>query len=501
MPLVKMGGDTYTPNAYNQLKPCSVDFDVRTVQAPVHLVQYDRTLPILAVNLYKSGQPYAVPAGANVMVRLHKSDGFVVYNPALGISTDRTVAYVAITVQMTTCWGKHEAVIEVELDDQVACSGTLVLDVDKNPVQQGDIESTNEFKTLVELVKLANKKAEEAKASAEASAESARRSADSANASAQSAAESQNSADNSENSAAASKKSAEESAKSAESSRKSAENSENSATNSKNSADQAKASENGAGQSAKNAERNAQNSRSTVVHYATFTAAGWNDVTHGKYKFVQTAAIASDYPNAAPVTTSTKFLSGPFAEGTGDPDTDEAIAEALTIINGANCTPGDGTVTLLSVEKPDIDVTVCWQTQAQEPDPNKAGWIDETLTIPGKAADAARVGKLLETVSAYAEAKEHGFTGTREEFGALMGNSANNLQQAQYARDEARKQAEHAKGSADLAQQCANQNGYMQMHIDEDTGHLMYRRTTNIKDTVVFTIKNDTNLEVSIYAQ
>ena len=487
MPLVKMGGDTYTPNAYNQLKPCSVDFDVRVVQAPVHLVQYDRTLPILAVSLYKSGQPYTVPTGANVLVRLHKNDGFVVYNPALGVSADRTMAYVAVTVQMTTCWGKHEAVIEVELDDQVACSGKLVLDVDKNPVQQGDIESSNEFKTLIELIKFADKKAREAKASAEESANSA--------------AASKKSADSSANSAAASKKSAEASAKSAESSQKSAENSASSAKNSKNSADQAKSSETGAVQSAKDAERNAQNSRGTVVHYATFTAAGWTGVTQGKYKFAQTAAIASDYPNAAAVTPTTKFLSGPFAEGTGDPDADEAIAEALTIINGANCTPGDGTVTLLSVEKPDIDVTVCWQTQAEEPDPNKAGWIDDTLTIPGKAADAARVGKLLETVSAYAEAKEHGFTGTREEFGVLLGNFANNLQQAEDARDEARQQAENARDSAELAQQCANQNGYMQMHIDEDTGHLMYRRTANIKDTVVFTIKNDTNLEVSIYAQ
>ena len=501
MPLVKMGGDTYTPNAYNQLKPCSVDFDVRVVQAPVHLVQYDRTLPILAVSLYKSGQPYTVPTGANVLVRLHKNDGFVVYNPALGVSADRTMAYVAVTVQMTTCWGKHEAVIEVELDDQVACSGKLVLDVDKNPVQQGDIESSNEFKTLIELIKFADKKAREAKASAEESANSAAASKKSADSSANSAAASKKSADSSANSAAASKKSAEASAKSAESSQKSAENSASSAKNSKNSADQAKSSETGAVQSAKDAERNAQNSRGTVVHYATFTAAGWTGVTQGKYKFAQTAAIASDYPNAAAVTPTTKFLSGPFAEGTGDPDADEAIAEALTIINGANCTPGDGTVTLLSVEKPDIDVTVCWQTQAEEPDPNKAGWIDDTLTIPGKAADAARVGKLLETVSAYAEAKEHGFTGTREEFGVLLGNFANNLQQAEDARDEARQQAENARDSAELAQQCANQNGYMQMHIDEDTGHLMYRRTANIKDTVVFTIKNDTNLEVSIYAQ
>lgn len=50
----------------------------------------------------------------------------------------------------------------------------------------------------------------------------------------------------------------------------------------------------------------------------------------------------------------------------------------------------------------------------------------------------------------------------------------------------------------ELAQQAALNNGYMQMGVDPDTGHLVYTRTTNLKDKIDFAIVNDTNLEVHI---
>ena len=57
-----------------------------------------------------------------------------------------------------------------------------------------------------------------------------------------------------------------------------------------------------------------------------------------------------------------------------------------------------------------------------------------------------------------------------------------------------------AKSAADNAMQAAMFNGYMQMGIDPDTGHLMYARTTNLRDCIYFEIVNDTNLEVRINA-
>lgn len=56
-----------------------------------------------------------------------------------------------------------------------------------------------------------------------------------------------------------------------------------------------------------------------------------------------------------------------------------------------------------------------------------------------------------------------------------------------------------AAKSAAYAEQCAASNGYMQMGVDPDTGHLMYTRTTNLKDKIDFAIVNDTNLEVQIH--
>lgn len=64
--------------------------------------------------------------------------------------------------------------------------------------------------------------------------------------------------------------------------------------------------------------------------------------------------------------------------------------------------------------------------------------------------------------------------------------------------DVTEKQAD-VTANVELARQAALSNGYMQMGVDPDTGHLMYTRTTNLKDKLDFAIVNDTNLEVQIH--
>lgn len=64
--------------------------------------------------------------------------------------------------------------------------------------------------------------------------------------------------------------------------------------------------------------------------------------------------------------------------------------------------------------------------------------------------------------------------------------------------DVTEKQAD-VTANVELARQAALSNGYMQMGVDSDTGHLMYTRTTNLKDKIDFSIVNDTNLEVTIH--
>ena len=146
-----MAAANYSPPAEALIKATRADFDRRDVVQPVHLVQYDDTLPVLAVALYKGGQPWTLPTGADVHLRMDKKDGHYVYNPALGVSSDRTTVYLAVTAQMTTGCGTFAPVVEVLAGGCVAGMAALRLDIDRNPVQDGMIESTDEYKTVQAL--------------------------------------------------------------------------------------------------------------------------------------------------------------------------------------------------------------------------------------------------------------------------------------------------------------------------------------------------------------
>ena len=123
----------------------------RGIAAPVPLVQYDDTLPILAVALRLNGQPYTVPEGAAVNVRMDKRDGHYVYDPALGVSENRQTAYIAVTLQMTTGAGEYWPTIEIVIDGQVAGTSYVPLLIAKNPVPEDAIESADEYKTIQQL--------------------------------------------------------------------------------------------------------------------------------------------------------------------------------------------------------------------------------------------------------------------------------------------------------------------------------------------------------------
>lgn len=114
-------------------------------------MQYDDALPMVAAALTSNGQPYTVPSGAAVNVRLAKPDGHYVYNPAYGVSDDGQTAYIAVTLQMTAASGKVSPIIEVVVNGAVAGTGFFVLDIDPNPIPEDAIESTDEYKTIQQL--------------------------------------------------------------------------------------------------------------------------------------------------------------------------------------------------------------------------------------------------------------------------------------------------------------------------------------------------------------
>lgn len=146
-----MAAANYSPPETALIKATRADFDRRDVVQPVHLVQYDDTLPVLAVALYKGGQPWTLPTSADVNLRMDKKDGHFIYNPALGVSSDRGTVYLAVTAQMTTGYGTFAPVVEVLAGGGVAGMAALRLEIDRNPVQDDMIESTDEYKTVQAL--------------------------------------------------------------------------------------------------------------------------------------------------------------------------------------------------------------------------------------------------------------------------------------------------------------------------------------------------------------
>ena len=130
---------------------CHMD-NAREYLAIVERIQYDKTLPVIEVYLSSGGVPYEVPENATVSVRLRKGDGKGVYNPALGLSEDRTRVYITITQQMTAVPGNYRAVVEVAAGGGVICASEFLLKVTENPVQEGAIESEDEYLTLTEIL-------------------------------------------------------------------------------------------------------------------------------------------------------------------------------------------------------------------------------------------------------------------------------------------------------------------------------------------------------------
>lgn len=208
----------------------------RGVAEDVHLVQYDNTLPILAVAMYLNGQPYALPDGAAVNIRMDKRDGHYVYNPALGVSEDRNTAYIGVTLQMTTGAGCFSPALEVVLNGEVAGTSNIPVKIAANQVPEDAVASTDEFKTVQELASQAQAAADAAAASQSAAAQSASEAAGDASSAANSASAAQTSASSAESSATNAATSESNAASSASTAAGYATNAAQSASNAANSA-------------------------------------------------------------------------------------------------------------------------------------------------------------------------------------------------------------------------------------------------------------------------
>lgn len=263
-----MSVSTYTPDSTKILHIAYADFVSRQIGRTIHVVQYDDSLPLLAVKLFSDGQPYTIPSNADISIKLGKSDGKFVYNPALGCDSSRQIAYFEITYQMVVLAETVSPIIEIKIGSSIAASGSIGIIIDRNPIQREDIESTSEWKVIEQAIDYA-KEAISSAASASASRSAAEVSESNAlayrNAAQTAAINAANSASVASTSAGQAKTSETNAAKSASASSASATNAKTSETNAKTSETNAKASED----NAKVSETNAANSERKALEKAS----------------------------------------------------------------------------------------------------------------------------------------------------------------------------------------------------------------------------------------
>lgn len=214
-----MSISTYVPDSAKILHTAYADFVSRQIGRPVHIVQYDDSMPILAVKLFQDGLEYQLPQNANVNIRFKKPDGTNVYNPALGCSGDRKIVYFEVTPQMAAYPGESSPVVELEKGGLVASTSPIGITIERNPVPNDEITSTNEYKSMVRYLNEAIEAAASASASrsaAEISESNAKKSEDLANISKTNAKDYADSANTSKNASAVSEDHAEAAAVRAE---------------------------------------------------------------------------------------------------------------------------------------------------------------------------------------------------------------------------------------------------------------------------------------------
>lgn len=263
---------------------------------PIKVVQYDNRLPVAAITLIASGTVYKPPDGAAVKVRMRKPDGHGVYNDALGVN-DAGIVYITITQQMAASAGTGKMVVEITTEGGIKCSDVIAVQIEENPVQEGEIESSDEWLTLLEIIAQMEQLTEQAAASAsaaKASENNAKASENAAKTSKDAAAKSESNAKASETAAAGSKTAAASSAATASTK---AEEAAASAINAKNSATAAKASEDAAEDSAAAAKTSETNASASKTAAAGSASAAKTSETNAKAS--ETAAKTSETNAAA----------------------------------------------------------------------------------------------------------------------------------------------------------------------------------------------------------
>lgn len=152
----------YVPDINSKIHETSVDFILRECAKEVHIVQYDKTQPIVMVRLYEAGIKYVLPDSAIVNLRFSKPDSTFVYKQILGCDKTRTIVYFDVDEQMTLLYGKVNPILELIIGTTVSGTSPIPFEIDRNPIQNGDIESKVDVSAIMDGIGKANETANEA---------------------------------------------------------------------------------------------------------------------------------------------------------------------------------------------------------------------------------------------------------------------------------------------------------------------------------------------------
>lgn len=143
---------SYNPTTDDFLIDIDVDFVTRPITPVIHLVQYDYELPVLAFHLYSNRSARALPSSCVASIRINNGNGTVYVDNASGVSADRTTVYFKVDPELCVSPGFKPGVIELSNSQGLINSSPFSVEIEQNPVQQGDIESTESYVSLVTLL-------------------------------------------------------------------------------------------------------------------------------------------------------------------------------------------------------------------------------------------------------------------------------------------------------------------------------------------------------------
>ena len=132
------------------LQKINLDFARAGIPPRVFAKQGDNNMRVVAVSLFNDGKAYKIPAGYTVNVSAKKPDGKSVYNPATEVAGN--VAYITLTQQMLAVRGIVSAEIEVVRGADTLKTEKWQINVEECANPENQVESTDEYKTIQQLL-------------------------------------------------------------------------------------------------------------------------------------------------------------------------------------------------------------------------------------------------------------------------------------------------------------------------------------------------------------